>query len=475
MIQYSRLKPSKDLASLKHEIKLLKQLLEKQIKTVYFLYKIGLRNLNKVLRLIFYQRSIAFAFLFPYLCEVLPKTFKAVVKSILDLKFNDLPGKILEILKDPLESDRLPIFMIKLIATLNALNPLLLKALLPYVKGKHIQFVSTFLAGVIASLLNFPFFQDVKISQDRFYTFDWTLILIVKAFDTVVTSLASRDSTYFPIPSEYMDVLLAIVSSYLITNSWYFHPEKLNPSYVSWVNKMSVVDREVVEGMRYLNDGSLQYNPQDSEKGSPCHQDHFINYAIKNNKNPELGDLSKHEKLPCEVLHQFRTKSCRKNAMIAFVKQFKRTFKFYAYINLFMYIVVKRFRGNIINILKKTIRSSLFISSLTTIQWCFICFIRNNHPIWKNQKFWDIFSAKIGAAFAGFGILFEYPQRRNDLLIFVTPKALGTFFNMEPTTLNKTLEVIGFSLSFATLVAFARSNPKRLRGLVGKGLSYMVK
>ena len=72
-------------------------------------------------------------------------------------------------------------------------------------------------------------------------------------------------------------------------------------------------------------------------------------------------------------------------------------------------------------------------------------------------------------------ILLEYPSRRNELSLFVLPKALGTFIDPNPTESNIATEVIAFSLSFAVLIAYARLQPSKLRGLVGKGLSYMVK
>ena len=90
-------------------------------------------------------------------------------------------------------------------------------------------------------------------------------------------------------------------------------------------------------------------------------------------------------------------------------------------------------------------------------------------------KFWDILAPKAGSALCGTSILLEYPSRRNELSLFVLPKALGTFIDPTPTESNIATEVIAFSLSFAVLIAYARLQPSKLRGLVGKGLSYMVK
>ncbi|KAI5968870.1 hypothetical protein CANMA_002044 [Candida margitis] len=359
--------------------------------------------------------------------------------------------------------------MIRLVATLNALNPLFMKALYPYVDGEYFLFTTTFLAGLVSSLLNFPRFQQLKIEENKYYTFDWTFILVTKALDSVISA------TVLPqVSAETNDLVefsVILVSTYCVMTAWWFKPDRLSPGMVNWITKMSRIDPNIQKGMQLLNDGELDYNTQEALPS----EDTFKIYADSKGKDPKLGDLRQQNKLPCEVLHEFTTKSCFKHTLDNFLAQFTSSLRFYSYINLFAFVFFRGFKGNLKKAFIKTIKSSLFVSSLTTIHWGCICSIRNYHPKLYNQRFWDILSIKAGSALAGLSVLFESAKRRDDLMLFVTPKALGTFFDATDSLERRKLETLAFSLSFAVLVAFARSSPTRLRGVVGKGLCYMVK
>ena len=115
------------------------------------------------------------------------------------------------------------------------------------------------------------------------------------------------------------------------------------------------------------------------------------------------------------------------------------------------------------------------MGTFSGIQWGLFCYVRNNHPRWFDQRFWDIWALKLGSALSGTSILLEYPHRRDELSMFVAPKALGTFVDPEPTNKNIKLEILAFSISFGVLIAYAKLSPTKLRGILGKGLSFMVK
>ncbi|KAI3405736.2 hypothetical protein KGF56_001343 [Candida oxycetoniae] len=439
---------------------------------------INIRSISKgsirVFKAIFLQRSTIFIFSVAYLSEVLPKLFRVVTTSVLELKVRNLPRDIAQTLILPLKSDKLSMFLIRLTATMNVLNPLFTKILIPFCNEQNtwsIPFVSSFLAALTSSLLNFPEFQKQRVLKDRYYTFDWTLILVTKALDTIISSTVPKFIDLPSRTSKVIDSLLVMSSIYFLMDAWFFNTEKLNPSYSKRLNKMSHIDEDLLAGMRYLRDGYLDYKPN----SQLSHQDHFIKFAEKYSKDPKLGDLTIQEKLPCVVLHQFVSESCLQNAFYKFMMQFRTALKFYGSINLFVYILVKKLYASPIAMLIKTVKYSLFLSSLTTIQWSCICLVRNYHPNIYDQKFWDLLGPRIGAALAGMGIWFETGKRTSDLLMILAPKALGTFFDSTPTMKNLRFESLAFSLSFATLVVYARSNPKRLRGLIGRGFSYMIK
>lgn len=441
------------------------------------------------MRIVFFQRSIIITFLLAYLYEVIRRLSKNLLDHTLKLNFDSLPRDMWEILSDPLKSNRLPIFLARLIATLNALNPLMIKLLMPYIDGQNIQFVSTFLAGAISALVNFPNFQTQRVETNPYYTFNWTMVLLFKALDSCISSLSSI-AKISPQTDLCIDLALLMASIYCVMNAWYFSPEKLEPSYRKWLNKMSHTDEDLLQGLRYMRDGSLDYQhtlttttptaplqatlPLSIQHASLQNQNHFMKFAQKYGQDAALGDLTTHKKLPCIVFHQFHCESCVKNTQHKFYTQLKTTLKLYASINLFVFVVVKKFYANPMTLILKTLRSSLILSSFTTLQCACICLVRNYHPKnIKDQKYWDLMAPKLGAAIAGIGTVFS--KNKSDLLLAIAPRSLGTFFDPKPTDSNLKLQTVLFSFSFAVLVAYGRLNPSRLKGTIGKGFGYMIK
>ena len=84
--------------------------------------------------------------IFAYLCEVVPNLLKNATKHLFELKAKGFLSEAWQIIIAPLQADRLPIFMIRLVATLNAMNPIFMKLLYPYVDGEYFLFTTTFLA-----------------------------------------------------------------------------------------------------------------------------------------------------------------------------------------------------------------------------------------------------------------------------------------------------------------------------------------
>ncbi|CAD1808892.1 putative integral membrane protein [Candida parapsilosis] len=462
------LTPYRDLAYRVRQLKPILNVIKRQLRIIVYIYRISTKNVIKAIRAIFLQRSTIVVAIFAYLCEVVPNLLKNATKHLFELKAKGFSSEAWQIIIAPLQADRSPIFMIRLVATLNAMNPIFMKLLYPYVDGEYFLFTTTFLAGLVSSILNFPRFQELKIEEDKFYTFDWTCILVTKAIDTVISTTVSPHVSAHT--NDLIDLSVILVSTYCVMTAWWFKPDKLSPQMVNWITKMTRIDPSVQKGVQELHEGTVSYTTQEA---SP-EQDSFQSFAASRGKNSKLGDLTQHEKLPCEVLHEFTTHSCLKHTFDIFVSQFISSLRFYSYVNLFTFVFFRGFRGNMRKVCLKTIKSSLFVSSLTTIHWGCICFIRNHHPKWFGQKYWDILGIKIGSALAGLSVLFESAKKRQDLMLFVTPKALGTFFDAADSTKRRQLETAAFSFSFAILVAFARSSPARLRGVVGKGLSYMV-
>ncbi|KAK6457109.1 uncharacterized protein RJT20DRAFT_37275 [Scheffersomyces xylosifermentans] len=435
-----------------------------------------------VIRKAILPRSTVTSFFLAYIYIVLPKIIARTINLLRLRDIREAGATIRRILIKAFDVKGFPVFIGKLIATLNILSPAakiaLTKAGLP---SSSVDLTATLIASFLAALLNFPSFQKQAVSFDRYYTLDLTLTLVTRALDSLFSVYAPFLLSYYNLKEEvvypYGDALLFIVSCYFIMVAWFYEPEKLSPGYRKWITSASNTDLDMVKGMKYIQEGKLQYiDPKNPPKELPSEQHHFEEFCKKYNKDPSLGDLTIRKKLPCVVIHSFDTKSCAGHALNMFYKEFKFAFKLYGTLNVIMFIFRRRAATKRI---VSSFRSAMFLGTFTALNWYFLCLFRNE-PLTSlfpgvSQATWDSISPKIGALASGFSCFLETPSRRKELSLFVAPKAMGTFVSPEPTKTNLQLETIAFSVSFATLVSFAKSDSSKVRGLVGKALGAIFK
>ncbi|KAK6204830.1 uncharacterized protein RJT21DRAFT_4242 [Scheffersomyces amazonensis] len=430
-----------------------KAIILKKVKILYYLV------VKVLLKKGILSPSTKKSFLLAYSYVILPKLIRKITSLILNGNYNEIFTTIRSILTRSLHFDKFPLFIAKLITILNLANFLLS----PKIPNKLLlHLVSSFLAAI----LTYPSFQRHLIEKkDRYYTLDLTLTLVVRAVDALIFS------PYF---NEVGDAVLFILSSYVIMESWYFHPEKLTPDYRKWISSAADMDEDILQGFRYLNDGSVKYlNDTDTEEDVPKKQKYFEEFCIKYGKNPKLGDLSIQKKLPCEVVHCFTYENCERHALYRFMRSFKMSLKLYGSVNVLLWIMFRRFKMPL-KYIKSTIRSAIFLASFSTLGWYGLCLVRKERlaRLFPNvsQTTWDLLAPKVGGLLSGFSCFLEAPSRIKELSLFVAPRALGTFVSPEINDKNLFYESLAFSISFAILVAFAKEKPGRVRGLVGRAL-----
>ncbi|EGW33371.1 uncharacterized protein SPAPADRAFT_137802 [Spathaspora passalidarum NRRL Y-27907] len=438
---------------------------------------IVIRYIRLSIKNIFFSRSTLASFAFAYLFDVVPRLTNRIFYLVTHFEFREIPKEVTRILIAPFDATHFPVFVARLIATLNTFAPLCKQFISNFVEqdDSEVGFAGIFMAGFLSAMLNFPRFQKEKLKHDRYYTLDWTLILLTRMIETLVvtgTHSSKRFNIWKPI-AEHGDVWLFIIANYIVMDTWVFKPWKLTPEYRQWISKASNLDEDITEGLRYIQQDKIDYSTGKQQVDST--NEHFMKLCVKYKRDIELGDISKQPKLPCTIFHQFRTDSCLMNSLVQFKYEFKFAFRIYTFLNLFAYVFIRRFRGSIKRLVWNSIRSSMFLGTASLIRWWTFCFIRNYHPPIQSQRFWDLAAIKLSNLLSGLSILVESHHRRKELSMFVIPKALGTFVDPTVNDFNIKIEIVAFSLSFATLIAFARTNPSRLRGLVGRALSYAIK
>ncbi|CUM67080.1 uncharacterized protein PRCAT00004769001 [Priceomyces carsonii] len=431
-------------------------LAKSRVQTVSSLKRIVGRGLLK---------STANTVLLAYVYIVLPKLFKRIHRDVKGKRYDRIWSDITRTLIKALEFLKFPMSMGRIVAMLNILTPVVEKVL----KRRNVAnpLLATAIAGFISSMVNYPLFQRHITKYGRIHSLDFTLILVVRALDTVISS--SVQSILSKRPKRYNihlfgDELLFIVSSALIMHAWTFRPEKLPPAYLRWITSAANMDDDIINFFRSFEQKRCKY-------GEECpDEDIFRDFCKKYGKDPELGDTKSKEPVPCEIYHGFSSKSCELNALVRFVRGFKFAARLYGSINLIMWLVR---RGSPKPYIINTVRSSAFLGSFITLMWYVFCMVRSRlSKLFPNvsPNFWERLAPQIGAYATGFSCFVESGQRRKELALFVAPKALGTLVPVKNDNFHFQIENLAFSLSFAILVSYARQDPSKVRGLLGKAL-----
>lgn len=402
---------------------------------------------------------------------VIETIFKTMVRALHPLKF--------------------PLLVARMIATMNVLTPLIENKLLIQklnAKRSTAHLRATVISLFIAAAVNFPSFQSHIIKYNRYFSLDFTLILVTRALDTIILSqwpkfIAANASgttstgvanTFAKISAllNYGDGMLFVVSSFFIMHYWFFYPDKLPPAYHRWITSAAEVDPEIVKLFQSLKDGTLKYGDPDCENA-----DLFKSLCIRYGQDPELANLVKHQPFSCDLLHVFTTKSCELHALWRFQRGFKFAFKLYGSINLVVWLIR---RGNPKRLILNTLRSSTFLGAFIGLYWYSLCLARSRilpvlFPNTPRTRWDDTIAPAAGAMGCGFSCFIENAQRRKELSLFVAPRALGTLVPSEPTKFNLRIERIAFALSFMILSSYAKQDPSKVRGIMGKGLESIFK
>jgi hypothetical protein len=75
-----------------------------------------------------------------------------------------------------------------------------------------------------------------------------------------------------------------------------------------------------------------------------------------------------------------------------------------------------------------------------------------------------------GCAICGWSILLENEGRRQDIGLFVAPRALATLLPRRYLWENQWRETLAFAMSTAVVFTCVGENPERVRGVLGKVL-----
>ena len=276
-------------------------------------------------------------------------------------------------------------------------------------------------------------------SMERSYgrSVDLTLFAVVRAMDTLVQvaqaardaqGRASRNSSSTAPRGSSADTLVFASSAGIIMWAWFYHPESLPKSYNKWIGQAARVDPRLIQVLRDARKGRFAYGRENS-------QSHSLKDMCQERGWPlEWSDPSKTAPVPCEMVHMGAGPSCHWHALVRFAQTFKFAVKMY----LPLQIILKSGKLSVISmrkVIKDSLRSSIFLGAFVGSFYYGVCLSRTlvgarlGKLLRLSPNFWDSGACvAAGCMLCGWSVLVENSRRRQEVAMFVLPRALATLF-----------------------------------------------
>ncbi|PTU19487.1 hypothetical protein P175DRAFT_0441571 [Aspergillus ochraceoroseus IBT 24754] len=283
-------------------------------------------------------------------------------------------------------------------------------------------------------------------------TMDLTLFTLIRAVDSLVCLSWERgrksrgaDPRWAwanSIAPRLADSALFAVSSAIVMWAWFYLPERLPKSYRKWIEQVAKVDNRLIEALRRVRRGVFVY-------GKDTGQAPLLEGMCKDFGWPiEWGDPSKTIPIPCEMVHMGCGPSCEKHA----ISRFAQTFGFACatYIPLQMAFRL-RSMNSLESFRRAVVGPKIFDKETVT-------------PL-----MWDSgLCVGAGCVMCGWSILVEHTRKRQEIALFVAPRAAATVLPRFYDKKYHYRERAVFAISAAILLTCFHERPGMVRGVFGR-------
>ncbi|EGD93755.1 integral membrane protein [Trichophyton tonsurans CBS 112818] len=320
-------------------------------------------------------------------------------------------------------------------------------------------------------------------------TLDLTLFATTRAADAIVNLLWSQWKTspraahgksktgqrVHSLAPKLADTGLFAISSAIVMWAWFYLPERLPYSYGKWISEAAQLDSRILGALRTARRGDWAYGRDNGDQvvlESMCAD---YGWPI------EWGTPQKTVPIPCEIVHMGCGPNCEKTAIWRFLRAFKFACATYIPLQIAMRCRSRNLK-TYIHAIKSALRSSTFLGLFVSLFYYSVCLARTRlGPKLFSSKsvtpmMWDSgLCIAAGCAMCGWSIFVESAGRRQEISLFVAPRALATLLPREYDRKYQWRERLAFSLSTAILVACIHENPTMVRGVFGKFLARVFK
>lgn len=267
-------------------------------------------------------------------------------------------------------------------------------------------------------------------------TIDLTLFAVTRAIETVIGDMWSRYRTSRSARNKWTRIEAGVshltdagvfsISAGVVMWAWFYLPDRLPRAYNIWIREAAQVDHRLLKVLRKARGGTFVY-------GRETGQASILESMCKDYGWPLVwGDPAETVPIPCEMVHMGAGKSCHWHAAV----RFARAFKFALATYLPLQLLVKA-RNPSIEALRKAcrdaLRSSAFLGGFIGLFYYGVCLSRTQlgPKIFSSNvvssMMWDQgLCIGTGCALCGFSILIEGERRRQEVAMFVAPRAFAT-------------------------------------------------
>lgn len=269
------------------------------------------------------------------------------------------------------------------------------------------------------------------------------------------------------------DPMVFAASCGLIMWSWFYHPDRLPPSYNKWITSAASVDLRLIEALRRCRSGVIRYGTDTGQApllGSMC-----ADYKLPE----EWGNPATAIPFPCDIVHMGCGSSCEYHALSRFCRAWK--WSIFTYLPL---ALAMRLRNpnpkNLVRAVLSASRSSAFLGAFITLFYYGVCLGRTRlgprllgRDTNCRQRIDGGVCVASGCFLCGWSVLIETASRRKDMALFVAPRAMATVLPRQYPAEKQWRETLAFAASTAVVFTCILENPRRVRGVLG-GLLEMV-
>ncbi|KAJ6014102.1 hypothetical protein N7540_008693 [Penicillium herquei] len=257
-------------------------------------------------------------------------------------------------------------------------------------------------------------------------------------------------------------------SAAIVMWAWFYSPERLPRTYEKWIGGVAKVDTRLIEALRRARRGVFVYGKDTGQ--APLLESMCRDY----NWPEEWGDPVKTAPIPCEMVHMGCGPNCEKHALSRFAKTFKFACATYIPLQIVFRFRRMKSRAALVRAISDAAQSSAFLASFVSLFYYSVCLARTRlgPKIFDKDTvtplMWDSgLCVGAGCLMCGWSVLVEKTRKRQELALFVAPRAAATVLPRLYDKKYQYRERIAFSISAAIIFTCLRENPRMIRGVFG--------